>query len=430
MIEKNKDTTKRRRRAVRRSVLGVLLLFVVAVRWLPSWGEWYAVNCYPAVSAGLSHFSALFAFSVGDCFIAGGCLWIVGYLIYALIKRKGLKRRLLRVAEFAVWVFVWFYLAWGLNYFRLPFYARTGVPEVAYSAGEFRDFLSDYAGGLNGSFAQAADSARSDTAFFQYLPYGVSGGTDTEQVKREVVGAYGAIAPLFRLVSPSAGLRAKPMLFSGGMSRVGVSGYMGPFFSEFNLNRELLSVEYPFTYAHELAHRLGVASEAEANLYAYLVCTRSDAAEIRFSGFFSLLGYVAANARCLLPEDEFAAFYKSIDPEIVARYNGRMNYWRSKYNAGAGKVQSRVYNSFLKGNNIPSGTKNYSEVVGLLISWREFQDQAASLYQSHLLQQDGGVHIPADAGMQLVVVTDAGIGVRNFETHIEKMFRINGRQLP
>ena len=55
------------------------------------------------------------------------------------------------------------------------------------------------------------------------------------------------------------------------MSRVAVTGYMGPFFTEFNLNQELLSVEYPFTYAHELAHRLGIASEAEANLYAYLV---------------------------------------------------------------------------------------------------------------------------------------------------------------
>ena len=77
------------------------------------------------------------------------------------------------------------------------------------------------------------------------------------------------------------------MLWSRLMSRVAVTGYMGPFFTEFNLNQELLSVEYPFTYAHELAHRLGIASEAEANLYAYLVTSAAQEPAIRFSGYFS-----------------------------------------------------------------------------------------------------------------------------------------------
>ena len=78
------------------------------------------------------------------------------------------------------------------------------------------------------------------------------------------------------------------MLWSRLMSRVAVTGYMGPFFTEFNLNQELLSVEYPFTYAHELAHRLGIASEAEANLYAYLVTSAAQEPAIRFSGYFSM----------------------------------------------------------------------------------------------------------------------------------------------
>ena len=33
-------------------------------------------------------------------------------------------------------------------------------------------------------------------------------------------------------------------------------GYMGPFFTEFNLNGQLLPVQYPATYAHEMLMRL------------------------------------------------------------------------------------------------------------------------------------------------------------------------------
>ena len=84
------------------------------------------------------------------------------------------------------------------------------------------------------------------------------------------------------------------------MSGVGVLGYMGPFFTEYNLNPDLLPVQYPFTYAHEMAHVLGISSEAEANLYGFLVCSRSGVPEIRFSAYFALLPYVLSNAYGLL----------------------------------------------------------------------------------------------------------------------------------
>ena len=80
---------------------------------------------------------------------------------------------------------------------------------------------------------------------------------------------------------------------------------MAPFFCEFTLNGDLLPHDYPATYAHELAHLLGITSEAEANFYAYQVCTRSSVPEIRFSGYYSVLGHVMGNARRLLPEEEY-----------------------------------------------------------------------------------------------------------------------------
>ena len=35
------------------------------------------------------------------------------------------------------------------------------------------------------------------------------------------------------------------------------------------------------------------------------------------------------------------------------------------------KCRNKIYNLFLKGNNIPSGRKNYAEVIGILLSLEE-----------------------------------------------------------
>ena len=346
-------------------------LFLIAMigifRMIPSWAEAYACLFYPFISTLLSAFSSLFPFSVGDCFIVGTCLWILIYPFYAWRKRKGAKKTVGTIIRVLMWVYIWFYFAWGLNYFRFPFYERTGIAKAAFSAEKFQDFLTGYVGKLNESYSKAGD-----TLSGWYLErYTTAGPMSKIPVAGVIQEGYGKMASRFGLVEPGKFLRVKPMLWSRLMSRVAVTGYMGPFFTEFNLNQELLSVEYPFTYAHELAHRLGIASEAEANLYAYLVTSAAQEPAIRFSGYFSMLGYVVNNARRLLTEEQYQEIVKRIRPEIVELYNSHLLYWREKYNPGMGQIQHQVYNAYLKGNQVSSGTKNYSEVIGLLMSLQE-----------------------------------------------------------
>ena len=164
--------------------------------------------------------------------------------------------------------------------------------------------------------------------------------------------------------------RVKTMLFSPISSMVGVSGSMGPFFCEFTVNGDVLPSQYPSTYAHELSHLLGITNEAEANFYAYQICTQSEVPEIRFAGYFSILNHVLNNAYRLLPEDEFEELRKSIRPEIIELAQNNREYWIDKYSPVIGNIQSWMYDLYLKGNKIESGRKNYSEVIGLLISYQ------------------------------------------------------------
>lgn len=334
---------------IRWIVLSLLLAGIWCAMRSPDMGEAYARNVYPYISGALSCFSSLFSFSIGDCLIYGSMAGLLAYLVYAIVKKRSWRATAGRMIEYLLWIYVWFYLAWGLNYFRKDFFTRTEIPYAAYSADAFRSFLSTYTDSLNASFVPVEK-------------------IDKALVAEEVKKGYHEIAGRFSLVSPSGYLHPKPMLMPFLMSGVGVLGYMGPFFTEYNLNPDLLPVQYPFTYAHEMAHVLGISSEAEANLYGFLVCSRSGVPEIRFSAYFALLPYVLSNAYGLLSEEEFNEWKETISPEVKDLYNRKVAYWENLYSPFIGEIQSTVYNWFLKGNNISSGRKNYSEVVALLMA--------------------------------------------------------------
>ena len=54
--------------------------------------------------------------------------------------------------EYLLWIYAWFYLAWGLNYSQKNFYERTRIPYTAYTPENFRSFTDGYIKNLNSSY--------------------------------------------------------------------------------------------------------------------------------------------------------------------------------------------------------------------------------------------------------------------------------------
>ena len=257
-----------------------------------------------------------------------------------------------REVELLAWVYIWFYLGWGLNYFRYDIYRRMEVEPAGYDEQAFRRFLASYTDSLNQSYTAEVK-------------------TDPERMQQEIKEIYRQVPSMYGLALPQDYQHPKQVWFNPFYSGVGVLGYMGPFFAESQLNEELLPVQLPFTYAHELSHLLGVSNEAEANYWAYRVCRSSKRPAVRYSAYFGLLPYVLVNASSVLTEEEFREWIKTIRPEVVKDYEYKRMYWNERYSTLLGEVQNKIYNLFLKGNNIPSGRKNYAEVIGILLSLEE-----------------------------------------------------------
>lgn len=364
-------------------LLLVLLLLVTLAKMIPLWGFIYTTRIYPIIGTLLSPISGFFPFAVGDIFIALSIAWVIFYPIYEIGLRKKLARRYFflaakkgsypkkkvvfgRVAEYLLWVYAWFYIAWGLNYSQPNIYDRIGMKPVEVSEAKFKAFAYQYADSLN-ALSISSDIAGSSIFSDSTVDDGLK-----NRVRDAVLKEYNKIGYKEGINAPfNQHPHAKTMVFTPLSSMSGVTGSMGPFFCEFTLNGDILPHDYPATYAHEFAHFLGVANEGEANFYSYIVCTVSADKLVRFSGYYHIFFHVLNNVFDILGEKEGERFLKHIRPKIIQLAKSDRRYWLSKRCKALDAAQDIIFDFYLKGNHVAEGRKSYSGVIGLILAWEE-----------------------------------------------------------
>ena len=362
-------------------VLLALFILVTLTKMIPLGGFIYTFHIYPVIGKILSPVSGLFPFAVGDIFIAISIAWVILYPIYEIGLRKKLachitiltpkrgnypKKKVVfgRVIEYLLWVYVWFYMAWGLNYSQPNIYNRIGMKPVEVSEAKFKAFAYQYADTLNRlSEERRVKSEKINSIVDDDLKNRVKDAILTEYNK---IGYQEGINPPF-----NQNPHVKTMVFTPLSSMAGVTGSMGPFFCEFTLNGDIRSHDYPATYAHEFAHFLGVANEGEANFYSYIVCTASEDKAVRFSGYYHIFFHVLNNVFNILGEKEGEKFLKHIRPEIIQLAKNDRSYWLGKRCKTLDAAQDFIFDLYLKGNHVAEGRKSYSGVIGLILAWEE-----------------------------------------------------------
>lgn len=370
-------------------VLLVLLSLITLTKLIPLWGFIYTTRIYPIIGSLLSPISGLFPFALGDLFIALSIVWVFFYPIYEIKWRKQLAKRFFflaakrgcypkkkvvfgRVAEYLLWVYAWFYIAWGLNYSQPNIYCRTGMKPVEVSEAKFREFAYRYADSIN-YLSEERRVKSEETAFDDHRESQFNGIVDDglkNRVWDAVLKGYNEIGAKDGINAPfNQHPHAKTMLFTPLSSMSGVTGSMGPFFCEFTLNGDIRPHDYPAIYAHEYAHLLGIANEGEANFYSYIVCTASSDKAVKFSGYYHIFFHVLRNVFDILGEKEGEKFLKYIRPEIIQLAKSDRNYWLSKRCKVLDAAQDFIFDLYLRGNHVAEGRKSYSGVVGLILAW-------------------------------------------------------------
>ena len=330
--------------------LTALLVFmtVFAVSKSPGIAEWYIVHIYPIPATILSTASALFPFSLYDLFILLIIIAFITLFILMVYRRIRWGKGLRMIMCAVIVIIAWFYVAWGFAYFRQDFYTRCRMQQTAFDSTRFKSFAKDFITDANNAYISVSE-------------------INKDSVDQKIEHQYDRLKAMLKINYPNGKRKTKRMMFESLYTKTGISGYFGPFFNEVHVNRFVLDMEYPFTLAHEKAHQFGVASEAECNLYAFIVCAASDDPQLRYSAYLSTLSYVLSNYRKAFP-DEYRELVGTIDTRIIDDMRTISKHWMSRQNQTMNNVHREVYNTYLKTNNIKTGISNYSEVVSLLIS--------------------------------------------------------------
>ena len=153
---------------------------------------------------------------------------------------------------------------------------------------------------------------------------------------------------------------------------MGINGVTMPLTGEAAVNPQIPGIALPFTMCHEMAHRMSIAVEQDANLAAYLACRENSSLEFQYSGYF--MAYIYCYDALVRVGTSTANAAAS---ELVASMNANLRHDMSQYNSfyyenideDASNVANTVNDAYIKVSGDDRGTVSYTEVSILLVSW-------------------------------------------------------------
>ena len=331
----------------------VALAVVMAVVPLPrSFVETvYSRGMYPTVRNLVTGLSSLTSLVLFDLLLIGGLVALLGWWTLRLIcaSRGGRLRVLVSLAAQTVVVAAIFYLVflgiWGLNYRRESLAAQLGYAESRVSGPVLETLTAFAIEDLNRLY----DSTHREIwPQFDDLPLRL--GPAFERVQQQL--GVSQVTP---------GLVPKRSLLTPYFQRAGIDGMVDPFFLQILVNETVLPLERPFVTAHEWAHVAGFAHEAEANFVAWLTCLEGGDA-MRYSGWSFLVPHLLAG----LPE----AAQQRLGAALASGPRTDLLAVRTRLSRTIPVVRRnarRLYDRYLKANQVASGVASYGEVLQLVV---------------------------------------------------------------
>ena len=279
------------------------------------------------------------------CFLIASVEFVI-WRVRIFGARRAFGRNLITAAGAAAWLYLLFFVLWGLNYRRVPLEQKLDYDRSRLTRDAAVSFINRAVVTLNQGYATAHQATAGQEAL--------------EASFADAQIALGAQ----RLAVPGVPKRS---LVSYYFRRAAIDGMTNPYFLEIIVNPEVLPVERPFVVAHEWAHLAGYASEEEANFVSWLTCIRGDA-PARYSGWLAAYQHAIA----ALPRTEREGVNELDEgprqdlQAMAARYARSSPIVR--------RAARDIYDEYLRANRVAEGIASYDAVVRLMIGTR-FDEQ-------------------------------------------------------
>ncbi len=320
--------------------------------------EFYNQKLYSGLDTMLHLVTNIFPFSIGDVVYAMVVCYVL-YKIIILMKKKMFKKLGWFLTGSFLLFFSCFQLFWGLNNYKFSVAHQLQL-ERNYTQAELDSVTNQLTTIVNNQHLLITkDSLKAVTIEKDLKLFNETAKLNYTKLPNH----------LTEILTNNEISNVKPSFYSYIQSYTGFSGYFNPLTHESQVNIEIPTIGMSVTVAHEMAHQLGIASEAEANFYGYMVMLQSTDLKFKYAANLYALKYCLKEYR-RENEETYQLLFNRLNIGVQQNIIDSELFWQSKRNVSSYFFKN-LYGGFLKINNQKDGIRSYNKFVDLLINYNK-----------------------------------------------------------
>lgn len=300
------------------------------------------------------------------------CLWQVAAMVLGILVITGIvlvivmKWNPVRWLGWALTVAAVIYLlntlVFGLNYYAGPLADDIRLEVRRYTVEELADAAVYYRDKANFLASQVKRDNTGEVEFgtFETMANQAENGFDTLVYKYSYPVFAGYTGPV------------KELGWANMYTSMGITGVTMGITGEAAVNPQIPTVSIPFTMCHEMAHRMSIATERDANFAGFLACTANENINFQYSGYFMAYRYcynALVSANTMESAAAAARVASEVNGDLQADMESYDRLFSSRRSEAATKVATTANDTYLRTSGDSSGVRSYGEVVDLLVSW-------------------------------------------------------------
>ena len=267
------------------------------------------------------------------------------------------------------WVLACVSLVWMLHtgIYGLNYYAGSLSQDIHLNSNDFtvedlEDATIYFRDKANAMAAQMPRDDNGDLIYSDFATLAAAAGSGFHTLTYEQSGSVfaGSLVPV------------KELAWADLYTSMGILGITMPLTGEAAVNPQIPSIALPFTMCHEMAHRMCIATEDDANFAAFLACLANEDPQFQYSAFYMAYRYCYSALRASgSPQAAAAAARIDLEVNSYLRYDLKVydRFFAGHRSEFTSTVADKVNDAYIKISGDNAGTDSYSQVSVSLVNW-------------------------------------------------------------
>ena len=253
-------------------------------------------------------------------------------------------------------------MVWGLNYYAGPLAEDIRMETAQYTIEELADATEYYRDRANALADRVKRDGSGNLTYPEFEELADRAGMGFQRL------VYDRSYPIFA----GSTLPVKKLGWADMYTSMGITGVTFGITGEAAVNPQIPDVLLPFTMCHEMAHRMCIASERDANFAAFLACSSHPMVEFEYSAYFMAFRYcfnALSGVKTVAGAEATARIREGIGEKLRKDMNDYSAFFSEKQDKAATELANTANDTYLKTSGETSGIGSYSEVCDLLVNW-------------------------------------------------------------